>query len=417
MMDPVDFLGELVSLGCDGEAAVQSRVAMRLQAFGCHVEQMRYRPANVLLRNEFAAAGGIAVEERIAVVARLQGSGGGRSCILFAHPDSEPVPGVHGWLSDPFVPRIADGRLYGWGVADDLAGVAVMVAGLELALAGGWRPRGDITIASTPSKRHARGVAAVLERIATPDAALYLHPAESGAGMGEIKACTPGLLEFLLELTGEAPGTAEPGHAAFAHRGHDASKLAEAVIAALRSLDAERGARVRHERIEDFVGRATNVLISGVRFGVEGQRNRLPVSGVIEGSVSFPPGESLDAVMAEVCGALATMVLPLGWPESLRPEAHFPAGVAGAETASGHPLFQIVDAAIRAETGRAAFVNPVHTASDIRVPIVQHAIPTIGLGPLGGDLTQNGRVDEWVDAEDYRRCVRVVSAALRSWSG
>jgi acetylornithine deacetylase len=417
MTDPIDFLSELVRLGRDGESAVQKSLMMRLAAFGCHVEQMHYRPVDVPLRNEFTASVGLATEERTAVVARLPGSGGGRSCILFAHPDSEPVPDIHGWSSDPFIPRIADGRLHGWGVADDLAGVAAMVLVLEQALTGGWRPRGDITIASTPSKRHARGVAAVLKRIATPDAAIYLHPAESGAGMTEIKACTPGLLEFRVELKGEAPDTAEPGHAAFAHRGHDASRLAEAVIDALRSLDANRGARVRHARIDDFVGRATNILISGIRLGMEGQRNRLPVAGVIEGSVSFPPGESLDSVVAEVRCALAAIPFPPDLPESLRPQIGFPAGVTGAETPSEHPLFQIVDAAIRAETGRAAFVNPVHTASDIRVPIVQHGIPTIGLGPRSGDLTQNGRVDEWVDVEDCRRCVRVVAASLRSWCG
>ncbi len=109
--------------------------------------------------------------------------------------------------------------------------------------------------------------------------------------------------------------------------------------------------------------------------------------------------------------------MPAGWPEALKPEVSFPAGVTGAETQADHPLFLAVNGAIRAITGRDAFVNPVHTASDIRVPIVQHGIPTVGLGPLSGDLTQAGRTDEWVDVEDQRRCVDVVAAALRSWCG
>jgi acetylornithine deacetylase len=417
MSDAIAFLSRLVTLARQGEDSVQAAVAARLAELGCAVEALDYRPAEVRLREEFAAEQAVAPGERTAIVARLAGSGGGRSCILFAHPDSEQVPAEHGWPADPFFARLIDRRLHGWGVADDLSGVAAMVSGLELALAEGWRPRGDIVVASTPSKRHARGAAAVLERIARPDAAIYLHPAESGAGMAEIKACTPGLLEFRVELPGRVPDTAEPGHAAFAHRGASAADAATAVVHALRALDAARGERVSHKRIESFVGRATNILISGVRFGAEGQRNRMPIAGVLEGSLSFPPGETLQSVMSDVRAAVDAARLPADWPSHLKPQVGFPAGVTGAETPAEHPLFATVESAIRAETGRSAFVNPVHTASDIRVPIVQHGIPTVGLGPLGGDLTQNGRTNEWVDAEDHRRCVQVVAATLQAWCG
>ncbi len=417
MTDPIAFLSELIALARSGETAVQQAVAARLAAIGCAIEALTYDPAEVRLREEFALDQAIASGPRTAIVARLKGSGGGRSCILFAHPDSEPVPEVHGWSADPFTARIEGGRIHGWGVADDLAGVAAMVSGLEQALADGWRPKGDIVIASTPSKRHARGVAAVLDRIPQPDAAIYLHPAESGAGMGEIKACTPGLLEFRIALKGQPPETAEPGHAAFAHRGFGVAEAARAVLSSLRRLETERGARIAHPRIEAFVGRATNILVSGVVLGEPGRRNRLPSEGWIEGSVSFPPGETLEEVMSDIRRAVAESALPAGWPEALRPALSFPAGVTGAETAAEHPLFIAVNGAIRSVTGRDAFVNPVHTASDIRVPIVQHGIPTVGLGPLGGDLTQNGRTDEWVDAADHRRCVAVVATALREWCG
>jgi acetylornithine deacetylase/succinyl-diaminopimelate desuccinylase-like protein len=417
MSETLDLLCELVRRGREGEAAVQAAVAARMERLGCIVDTLDYRPAEVALREEFAAVSAMASAERTAVVARVPGTGGGRSCILFAHPDSEPVPADHGWRFDPFAARLVGGRLHGWGVADDLAGVSAMVSGLELALADDWRPRGDIVVASAPSKRHARGVATVLERIPTPDAAIYLHPAESGAGMGEIKACTPGLLEFRIDLEGRLPDTAEPGHAAFAHRGLNAVQAATAIVQSVLALDVERGKRVRHARIEGFVGQASNVLISSVRIGADASRNRMPVRGVVEGSVSFPPGERLEAVMDDIARAVTSAELPEGWPHELKPKLSFPAGVAGAETPAEHPLFRTVDDAIWAETGRPAFVNPVHTASDIRVPIVQRGIPTVGLGPLGGDLTQNGRTEEWIDAQDHERCVRVVASALRKWCG
>jgi acetylornithine deacetylase len=70
-------------------------------------------------------------------------------------------------------------------------------------------------------------------------------------------------------------------------------------------------------------------------------------------------------------------------------------------------------------TGEPPHVNPPHMSSDIRNSIVQAGIPTVGLdpllGPLGGDLTQNGLHDEWVDVEDYLRPARVAAAVVVGW--
>ena len=82
-----------------------------------------------------------------------------------------------------------------------------------------------------------------------------------------------------------------------------------------------------------------------------------------------------------------------------------------------NPLYRLVADAIVAVTGQLPHVNPLHTASDIRNPIVQAGIPTVGLGPLGGNLTQNGLTDEWVDLEDYRRAVEVAAAIIDGWCG
>ena len=81
------------------------------------------------------------------------------------------------------------------------------------------------------------------------------------------------------------------------------------------------------------------------------------------------------------------------------------------------PLYGVVADAIRRVTGEAPFVNPLHTSSDIRNPILQAGIPTVGLGPLGGNLTQNGFTDEWVDVADYRRSVEVAAAVIAGWCG
>ena len=47
-------------------------------------------------------------------IARLRGTGGGRSNMLNGHIDIDPL--ASGWTRDPFTPWIADGRLYGHGI-------------------------------------------------------------------------------------------------------------------------------------------------------------------------------------------------------------------------------------------------------------------------------------------------------------
>jgi acetylornithine deacetylase len=133
----INLLRALVGAQREGEAAVQAIVADRLAALGASVERIVYAPADVALVGEFAAEQAIAVGERASVVGSLAGRGDGKSLMLFAHPDSEPVSAAHGWRHDPFAGVVAEGRMYGWGIADDLLGVAAGVAAMAAISQGG----------------------------------------------------------------------------------------------------------------------------------------------------------------------------------------------------------------------------------------------------------------------------------------
>jgi acetylornithine deacetylase/succinyl-diaminopimelate desuccinylase-like protein len=91
--------------------------------------------------------------------------------------------------------------------------------------------------------------------------------------------------------------------------------------------------------------------------------------------------------------------------------------VTGAQVNADHPLYQTLAAAIHRTTGHMPQVNPMHTSSDIRNPMVQKNIPTVGLGPLCGALSQNGQTDEWVDVNDYLAAVTVVASTILDWCG
>jgi acetylornithine deacetylase len=417
MGDPVDFLQDLIRAQRDGEAAVQKCVADAARGLGCQVEVMRYRPAEVPMVAEFASDPSIDAGERVSVVARYKGGGRGRSVIFFAHPDGEPIANTETWRYDPFAGVINNGRLHGWAVADDLSGVAILVQGLQTMLAKGQVPAGEVILASTPSKRHARGVSALLHRGLRADAAVYFHPAESGVGMREIKAFASGQLEFRVTVEGREPATSEISHTAFAHTAVNPIDKLWIVYRALQALDAQRAASVRHPALEQAIGRSTNLLISHMAAGHKNVFSRIAPHAVLAGALSFPPPEALAKVQGEIEQAVREAAAADAWLKVHPPTLEWVSGVTGAQVPVGEPLYRAVADAIVAVTGQPPHVNPLHTSSDIRNPIVQAGIPTVGLGPLGGDLTQNGLRDEWVDVEDYRRCVRVAAAIIAGWCG
>lgn len=410
----IGFLRTLIAAQQEGEARVQALVADRLEDAGCIVERQRYSPADVPVVAEFAAGEAQAGEERETVIARLPGDPHRRSLLLFAHPDSEPVGDLAGWTHPPFGGEVADGRLYGWGVADDLAGVAAGVLAIASAAQAGV-PLGDVTLASAPSKRHARGVAAALHNGLDAAGAVYLHPAESGAGLREIKAFAAGQLEFRISVPGRLPPTSEPGHTGFAHLAVNPLEKAVAIVTALQTLDRRRAERIRHPRLEAAVGRSTNLMVSHFACGAGKRVSRISEAATLAGAVSFPPGETIEQVQAEITAAVAGAAASDEWLAEHPPQIDWLSGVTGADCPDAHPLYRCTAEAIAAVTDERPHVNPMHTSSDIRNPMVQKGIPTVGIGGLCGDLSQNGRHDEWVDVADFHRMVEATGALVHAW--
>ncbi len=412
----IALLRDLIAAQSGGEAAVQDVVSRRLRAAGCTVAAHDYDPAEVEVKGEFALDAARATERRTAIVGTLEGDPGLPSLLMFAHPDGEPIGDTSDWRHDPFAGEIDGGRLYGWGVADDLAGCAAAVLAIEKAAAGNI-PLGRTVFASTPSKRYARGVAALLHGGLTADASLYLHPAESGVGMREIKAVASGHIEFRVTVTGRAPDTTEPGHTAFSHLGENPVDKALVVRAALMDLAEARAARVRHPQIEAVVGRSTNIMVSRIATGEMRRLARFEQTCTLGCAVSFPPGETLGDIRAEITEAVNGAAARDPWLKHHPPEIVWVTGVTGGEVSADHPLYLTAAGAVSRITGDAPHVNPMHTSSDIRNPIVEAGIPCVGLGCLGGDLSQNDRHDEWIDVADFARMVDVTVAIVTDWCG
>jgi acetylornithine deacetylase len=415
--DHIGFLQALIRLSQKGEEAIQQRVADKLKELGLEVEMIRYDPLALSTRREWVDPSTVDPTEHISVVGKLPGGPGERSLLLFAQGDTLPVNGTESWQHPPFAGEIEKGRLYGWGVSDDLSGLVAMLAAAEGILAAGLRPKGDLIIASTPSKLHARGIIAVLEQGYEADGVLYVHPAETGVGLSEIKEATLGLLSFRITVPGRLPDTGEPGHTAFHHIAVDPIDKALIVYQALKALNDKRGQEIHHPALDEAIGRSTNLHIAYMHCGQPAKLNRVSPECVLAGSVSIPPGEVVAEVQAQITRALENAANSDDWLKAHPPRIDWLVGIPGAEVSIDHPLYQATSRAITEVTGRKPHPNPMHITSDIRNPMLFNDIPTLGLGPRGGDLTQNGSHDEWVDVEEFIQTIKVLGTVILDWCG
>src|SRR6266536_2170079 len=78
-------------------------------------------------------------------VARLRGTGAGRSIMLNGHIDIDPL--ASGWTRDPFEPWIADGKIFGHGILNMKAGVTACTLATLALMRSAVHLRGDVVLA------------------------------------------------------------------------------------------------------------------------------------------------------------------------------------------------------------------------------------------------------------------------------
>jgi len=410
----VDTLRALLSKSAEGEEALQDEIAGHFMRLGCQVEAISSAPNRFALALDFAPPADVPEADRVSVVAVQPGAGDGRSLFVFAHPDGEPVTDTDAWQHDPFAGTVENGRMYGWAIADDLSGVVAMICAQDAIRSAGLALSGQVTYASTVSKRRAQGIYAVLEKGYHADAALYLHPAESGAGLGDIKSRASGILRFRITIRGQLPDTSEPTHTPFSHLSINPIDKAWVVYQAITALDEQRAQRIHHPAYDE-IGRSTNLHITHIEAGDANRPGRVSPTAIMTGSLAFPPNEALADVQRELEATLRQVSEGDPWLKQHPAQLDWLQGIGGVEIAEESPIYQTVAAAIHDVTGIRPKVQSLHAASEIRTPILFSGIPTLGLGPLSGGNTQSGGTDEWVSVDDFINMVEVLAKVIVDW--
>ena len=111
------------------DAGCQALIAQRLEAAGFTIEHLRFGEVDNLWATH--------------------GAGEGPVLVLLGHTDVVPPGPREAWASDPFMPEIRDGVLYGRGAADMKGSVAAFVVALEQFVAAHPQHPGKVALLLT----------------------------------------------------------------------------------------------------------------------------------------------------------------------------------------------------------------------------------------------------------------------------
>lgn len=395
----VDLLSRLISIrslsGESGDVA-QGVVMEYLSALPYDVDASRDRPSDYVDHPEYMPPNPPGDGPFINVVARPRA--GGSNYALFSHIDTHRVE--EGWMTDPYEAVMRGGRLYGLGASDDKGGVAAMlIAAAALSDKPGLAP---VVISSHGKGGGSRGSLPVFERMQASgesiDALLYLHPAETGRGLADIKHAVRGVLDFELAVEGWEGEPLEIGlpDSALWKDGGDALERLTALIDHLKAgvlsgVDVNVGSLDAGQRPGGVPARAR----AGIRLLFDGDYHwRGLIQAVRDEVAAYPAAETSGPE------AFSVRVDPLGMRSN-------PGAVPW-----DAPWTRTLREAIASVTGDAPTSYPNHYGGDIRYPLRLLGAPAFGIGTLGGNFYGP---NEWVDVDDLVRLVAATILTLSGW--
>lgn len=318
---------------------------------------------------------------------------------LFSHIDTHLIE--DGWDTEPYEPVMKGNRMYGLGTSDDKGGVAAMlVAAAVLAETGGPQP---VVMSLHGKGGGSRGSLPVFERFkqsgADIDAVLYVHPAETGRGLEDIKNEVQGILDLELAVSGWRAPMMEINSidSAAWEDGGNALDVCDAALDDLRaSVFADIPFNLGSVNGGDRVGSVAESASARFRIKFSGADNwkdllasaRTRLAGYAN---TLPNGDNRFELELNTVGYRTNP------------------GAADWDA----PVSRVLRDSIEGVTGKAPNAYPNHYAGDIRYPIRLLGVPAYGIGSLGGGFYGP---NEWVDIDDLLRLVAVIVQTLSGWS-
>jgi len=382
------FLAELVKVPSDnppGDCAPHAeRVANLLSEMGFTVERHPV-PIEAVRANGMISATNLIVRERF---------GPGPTIALNAHGDVVP-PGL-GWSTDPYGAVIADGVMYGRGVAVSKSDIATYAFALAALKASGARLNGSVELHFTYDEEVGGGIgpAWILEQgLSRPDFAI-----SAGFSYG-VTTAHNGCLHLEVEIVGRS------AHAARPETGIDALEAATGVLTDLYAIRRSYAKTV--SRI-DGIG-SPNLTVGLISGGIN--TNVVPDKVTLRIDRRIIPEE--NAADAEATLARQIRESAAKWPEITCNIRRILLAVPFVPIPGQEKLVAAISRHATRIMGEEVTAHGVPIYTDARLYSTA-GIPTVlyGAGPHTLLEANGHRADEKLRLDDLHRATRVVAFAL-----
>jgi succinyl-diaminopimelate desuccinylase len=314
------------------------------------------------------------------VIARLAPSGKSKRRILLApHMDT-----VAACAPDQFVPRVANGRLYGRGACDTKGSVAAMLTALITLARSGNRPDETefIFAALVDEENIQTGSRALAASGLRADLAIVGEPTRL-----KIVTAHKGSVWLRLETRGKA------AHGSCPDLGKNAVHEMACIVDLLETDYAQQLRRRRHP----LLGPAT-ISVGSIRGGT--QPNIVPASCIASADRRTLPGENDRQVCAEIDKLLRKKGL------CAKIDSEKPSDCAPMET---DPRLPLVHGLLKIARQR----KPVGVKFFCDASVLAKAgIPSVVFGP--GDIAQAHTADEWVELKSVERAAALLLMFFQS---
>jgi len=313
------------------------------------------------------------------VVAVARGTRSGSSLMLNAHMDTVGVAG----MTDPFVPRIEGGRLYGRGAYDMKGSLAACM--LATAEAAGRRLSGDLTLTAVADEEFASVGTAAVAATLRADAAIVTEPTEMRVAVSH-----RGFVHVEIETRGRAAHGSRP------ELGIDAIAKMGRVLVGIERLDETLRANPTHGYLGS--GSLHASLIEGGQ-----EYSSYPARCTVQAERRTIPGETVEGVEGELRALIEQAAE--GDPD-FAADVRVLASREPFEVDEGEPIVHLVLRHASTVLGHEPEIIGVPFWADSAL-LAAAGIPTVLFGPRGEGA--HAEV-EWVEVADLERCVEIYLA-------
>jgi acetylornithine deacetylase len=400
----IEFARSLVRIPSvsGSEQAAQRAMAAKYESFGLETEIVPSVREEIESHPAFCDDA-IPFVDRLNVIGRWRGTGGGRSLLVNGHMDVVPPGDLAKWTRTPWGGEIEGDLMYGRGACDMKSGLASAAFAVRALQSIGVALRGDVLLESVIGEETGGvGSLTTIVRGYRADACIIVEPMNL-----RIAPVQTGALTFRITVHGKG------AHACMKPHGVNAITEFLPIMTALEELNSDRHRRFQDALFDDPQNVAS-LSVGTVRAG--DWPSTVPDILVAEGRLGVFPNESTDEARAALVATVNAVASRRAWLSEHPPvvewvEGQFETGA----TPLDAPIIERLSCSHEAVLGVPPAVFGVPCGTDMRLFTRHAGIPTVLYGP--GDVLNAHTADEFISLSQVVTCTKVLARTMLTWCG